>query len=395
MNALRTLLSFFTVLTFGLGCGADPAPRESPVQPGTPREDALSAPPALPSSKLAASLAGSSSQVYYVDPTNAVSQLASQPTEWKYSRLPATAILGSALTGLQLANGAPRVYFVGEEGRVHELWWDGTWHDHALVTQHGAPPLVMPGTSLVGIVRAGLYPRVYYVAFNRHVQELSWDGVNWSVFDVTERASAPEVAFSSPLTAFSVNGGEARVYFVATSRNVHEMWETRGGAWAQQNLTLGTNAPPASPETAMTGFATGDAWPHVYYVSGYDGQVIELKFTSQGWKYTKVTPREGPYATARATALTSFAVNPGNPRVYFVMNSNDVGELWWDGTNWHLNNLSAAVGAAGAKADSPLAGFAIDGVYSRVYYLAGNDNVMQLAWSGSNWGITNLTATAN
>ncbi|NOK08481.1 hypothetical protein [Corallococcus exercitus] len=390
MNALQSLLSFFTVLALGLGCGAAPAARESPAE----SESSLSALPASPRSTLAAFLAGNSSRVYYLDPVSTVSELASQGSEWKYSWLPGSARPGSALTGFQLGNSAPRVYFIANDSLVHELWWDGTWHDQALATQVGAPPAASD-SPLVGFVRSGVYPRVYYVAAgNRHVQELTWNGMYWGVSDVTERAGAPAAAVGSPLTAFEVKGGEARVYFVGNSRHVHELWENSGGAWAQQDLNLATNAPMVDNDTALTGFATDGTWSHVYYV-GFDHHVIELKFTAQGWTYTNVTPPEGPYATASATALTSFAVNPGNARVYFVMASNAVGELWWDGASWHLNNLTALASAPVSKANGPLAGFAIDGVYSRVYYLAGNDNVMQLAWSGSSWGVTNLTTTAN
>jgi hypothetical protein len=53
---------------------------------------------------------------------------------------------------------------------------------------------------------------------------------------------------------------------------------------------------------------------------------------------------------------------------------------------WHLTQL----GAPPAAADSPLVGFVRSG-----FFLAGNDNAMQLAWSGSSWGVTNLTTTAN
>ncbi|AFE06405.1 hypothetical protein COCOR_05489 [Corallococcus coralloides DSM 2259] len=397
MNALRILLSFFTVLTFGLGCGADPAPRESPKEPGASREDALSAPPASPRSTLAAFSTVSSSQVYYLDPVSTVFELSSQGSEWKFSWLPGSAKPGSALTAFPLANSAPRVYFISNDSRVHELWWDGTWHDHALVTQAGDPPPAAADSPLVGFVRSGYNPSVYYVAaHNRHVHELKWNGLSWGVTDVTERAGAPAAAPGSPLTAFTVKGGEARVYFVGNSRHVHELWENSDGAWAQQDLNLVTNAPAADNDTALTGFATDGTWSHVYYVGDSNRHVIELKFTSQGWTYTNVTPLGAPYTTAPATALTSFAVNPGShPRVYFLLDSNAVGELWSDGASWHLNNLTVYASAPAAKVNSPLAGFAINGVFSRVYYLAGNDNVMQLAWSGSNWGVTSLTTIAN
>jgi fucose-binding lectin len=419
MNALRTIAVITAVVSLGAGCGGSVSPQGPEEEIGPPMRSALKAPPASPTSPLAAfALSNGNPRVYHLDQVSHVSELSWKPG-WYYDdatsgasappELPAPpAAADSAVAALAMGADLPRVYYVTSSPRhVHELWWDGLrWHDHDLCAATGAAD-VAPNSALVGVKLDANNVRVYYVsAADLHVRQLAWTGSSWSAQDLTSLSNGQSAGRADALAAFAVTDGSgssfARVYFVGSDRHVYELWAwgTVSG-WGCHDLVFPLGAPNVQDGTGLTGVVVNGNRGRVYYVSA-DAHVIELNWTGQDWTFSDLTTwarfcNPTPDA-APSTALTSFVVNGDQPRVYFISNTTEVYELWTGGASWCSDSVTARALAPAPKPTSHLAGMALTGAspagQDRVYYLGSDNDVYELGWNGTGWGhedVTNMT----
>lgn len=119
------------------------------------------------------------------------------------------------------------------------------------------------------------------------------------------------------------------------------------------------------------------------------GDIIELARTGSTWTsdvaYTVTSLSEVTTPTATA-GLSGFAVNGAQPRVYYLSREALI-ELAWTGSKWDANVVSqyaAAPGIVSPIANS-VAGFALHGADSRVYYSDPEHYIIEAAWAGSRW----------
>ncbi|KFE58933.1 hypothetical protein DB31_6230 [Hyalangium minutum] len=151
----------------------------------------------------------------------------------------------------------------------------------------GSAPPAAPGSKLTGFVVNGTQSRVYFLGANNHVYELWFDGQSWHSGDLMQRASAPNAAPGSALTGFTVNGTLSRVYFTGADNKTYELWYDSQN-WHSANLTQWASAPNAAPDSALTGFAVNGNLSRTYFLSA-DNHVNELWYDGLNWHTVDLT----------------------------------------------------------------------------------------------------------
>jgi len=254
------------------------------------------------------------------------------------------------------------VMYTGRDGHVHALWFDGrTWHANDLTELSGPapPPLTVPVmsplTSLWDPTSSngdGGTQHVFYIGNDGHVRELGFDGTNWHSSDLNAAAQgsvrpAMSRTMVSPLTSFF--GGTLRrenVLYLGKDEHVHELFSD-GHAWRSGDLTQAApdaDAPGVMPTTPLTSYS----WPeegteHVFFI-GANGDLWELWFDGS-WHSNNLT-RAASHADVPAlmpmTPLTSYSwPEEGTEHVFCIGGGGDLWEFWFDGS-WHANNLTQA-----------------------------------------------------
>ena len=292
--------------------------------------------------------------------------------------------------------GDPRIYYLAADGHIHELAWTGAGAERAWVhrdlTSDTGGSLAAAGSALSTTVVNGA-PRVYYLDDDQHVQELAWVVDAWSHRDVTLAAGATPADAGSALGATTAANGDPRVYYVAGSHNIYELaWE--GEQWVHWNLTIENLGWPATVAGSPLSVTSAGLDPRVYYLAaGEDGlHVHELAWFDFAWHHNDVTVAAGGLPASAGSSLSSMTISAnGDPRVYYLAADQHVHELAWFSDAWHHSDVTDAAGGAGALSGTALATTTARHD-PRVYYLDENHHIQELAWVGSSWASRDMTA---
>ena len=249
--------------------------------------------------------------------------------------------------------------------------------------------------------------RVYFTDADNHVHELAWVGSYWNTTDLTavakDEAGNPPPAAAAGSALASHDSSGSRVYFTDADNHVHEL------AWTGQRVEHhrpdrgreGRGGQPAAGRSRWqrAGLARLQREPGVLHRRGQPRprarvgrQLLEHHRPDRG----RHGPGGQPPAAAAGSALASH--DSSGSRVYFTDADNHVHELAWVlAADWNTTDLTAvATGPAGsppaAAAGSALASHDSSG--SRVYFTDADNHVHELAWTGSGWNTTDLTAVA-
>jgi hypothetical protein len=373
---------------------------------------------------------GGDPRIYYLatnnktkeDAYNNVCELAWGNGSWKFRDVttfaPGLPVLpGSALAVGIGANKELRVYYLAVAlpgsplGKVCELSWGGNqWNYRDIAAAAGDNPKLpyaRPGPALTAIaVNKDLDPRVYYLSSddnhpdkNNHVCELSWGNGGWHYNDITANSlgePARAAASGSALAALveSDNLGP-RVYYLDTDNHVHELvWVWSDGKWHHNGDITAASSGPA----AVSGSPLMAIWikgvPRVYYLAA-DHHVHEIA-VADGWKHRDITDAgEGKSAVTGSPLTLTMA---GELRrflcIYYVAEDNHIHQLVWNrlvgGGGWSDSDISNGAPAVGMSALTACLGS--DQSNPRVYYVAADKHVHELALGSGGWQHRDVTA---
>jgi hypothetical protein len=319
--------------------------------------------------------------VNYCGPGNHVCELWWDSAGWHFNDL-TTAAAGAPPTASDprgyvfVAQGTQHVNYLGPDGHVHELWWDGGgWHHNDLSLAASAPQAIgNPGGYMFG---AQGTQHVNYRGTDNHVHELWWDSHGWHHNDLTLAAGAPETS-GDPFGYMFDAQGTQHVNYRSADNHVHELWWDSQG-WHHNDLTLAAGAPVAAGDPFGYMF-DAQGTQHVNYL-GLDGHLHELWWDAQGWHHNDLSAAAGAPASA------------GNPHGYVFVaqktqhvnyrgTDDHIHELWWDANGWHHNDLTAATGAPANGAGAAV-GYAFAGQGTQhVNYLGSDSQIYELWWPG-------------
>lgn len=322
-----------------------------------------------------------------------VHELYWQGSGWRHHDL--TAATGAPLIGAGVEvngynfnqpgtfQGTQHVVYVGTDGHVHELWYsadsaDG-WHHHDLTAATGAPLAINGAFGQ----EFSSQQHVFFEGRDLHIHELIWDqDYGWSHQDLTQMTEAG-LAAARPSAYVFYDQGTEHVVYLGIDRHVHELW-WQAGYWHHNDLTLRANAPLASDEPAGCS-CRGCYTQHVGYRAD-DGHIHALFWINDTWTHMdlNIQAAASAWPASGGAAVASYAFD-AEQSVHFDYPGTDGGihELWFIEQDWHHNGLSLDTDAP--PASSNLSGYVFTAVNverdtQHVVYTDVNHHVIELWW---------------
>lgn len=251
--------------------------------------------------------------------------------------------------------------------------------------------------SAPGVLANDLYtnsdPQSYFLGSDQHIYHLSWVNGLWRMVDVTQSAGAMPAAGTS-IAALSVrNITEPRVYYKSPDNHIVELaWSQQNSTWSYRDLNRITGGPAAAIDSVLSA-TTVNTLPRVYYLTS-DQHIHEFAFTSAGWQHWDVTADTGAPPAIPDSPLGVTTITNDDPRVYYLAADQHVHELAWRSlTNvWYHRDVTAAAGGQVA-AGTTLATTTVHGL-ARVYYLSPDQHVHELRWEATGWADLDVTNNA-
>jgi hypothetical protein len=258
-----------------------------------------------------------------------------------------------------------QVKFVGQDQHVYELFMTPGhkgWNFNDLTKLTSTPTAPTPlakGTLVAFQTSFNRQQHVMYVGVDSHIHELFFDGTTWHHQDLTLITNSPPV----PGNARNITGyqttfnNQEHVDFVSADGHVRELFFDT--AWHANDLSLSARqlvaaTPFALPTSALAAYqTTSNSQQHVDFVAS-NGHLFELFINvgSAQWNPRDLTSAASAPLPDPASALAGYETTFNNQQhVDFVAGSGDEAgdliELFFDGTNWHPNDLSVSSGFAG------------------------------------------------
>ena len=263
----------------------------------------------------------------------------------------------------------------GDDGRIHEIWWDENDTHHSDLTTDGhAPPIL---NEPFGYEFQG--QNVVYEGDDNSIHHLAWniDG-GWDHTDLTAATGAPLALL--PPTAYGFTSQRTHhVLYLGVDRHVHELWRDPDlHTWRHNDLTVAARAPVASDQPS--GFAVDTERTQLVHYRGIDGHIHQLLWNGGGWQHLDLTATVGGAAASSGARPTGYAFPfEGTLHVNYLATDGHVHEYWRDGTGWHHNDLTAATQAPLAISNPTAHVFAAQNT-QHVIFIADTHHVIELFW---------------
>lgn len=268
-----------------------------------------------------------------------------------------------------------------------------SWHLRDLTSTTGAPTGEGPSSGFVYEAR-GTQHVVYVgaVGGKLHMHELWRDRHGWHHNDLTKITHAPVAANAGNGYVFRCT---MHVVSLGTGPGSVTDFRSDGGGWHYVDLGDASG----TVINQVTGAAFGHAFPeigtqHVLFI-GIGGPVYEYWWDKNGWHYNDLLAAAAgaPTATGNPTGYVFEA--QGTQHVNYVDTNSHVSELWWDGTGWHWNDLTAATGAPLAQVNRNTPGYVFPSQGTQhVNYVGVDNHVHELWWDSGGWHHNDLTVAA-
>lgn len=277
----------------------------------------------------------------------------------------------------------------GSDGSVHELYWDnGTWNHHDLTLQAGAPSIGLSQDLTGYAFTAQGTQHVDYTGQDGHVHELYWNSNDdWQHRDLTLAAGA-QLASSGP-TGYEFRG--QHVVYVGDDRHVHKLeWDNGNNSWHDSDLTIIAGAVGVPTLNQLAAYVCEfQPTQHIVYL-GTDDHVHELSWDQGVWSYTDLT------ATANAPLANfspiGYSFNyQGTQHVAYGTTDGHAHDLQCAAGVWQHSDLTAIVGSAYG---APSTGYNDDSEETQYINYVGTDrHIHELGWDHINgWKYSDLTA---
>jgi len=239
---------------------------------------------------------------------------------------------------------------------------------------------------------------------NGHLHQINYNDSSWVDSDLTVLAGG-DLPQPQGVAAFTTTpNNQLHIYYVGQKGGLHQAY-FNGTSWSDENLSVVTGGGDPTPQSALAGFSIGNA-QYVYFCDGR--HIHEFSYGNNGnWNWVNTTlpgSSSSEYCWAGSDGvypggLVAFATTPNNQRhVYYqattLENSNPMAirQLYFNGTSWSNQNLTAATKGAKAMAGTWMTGFSI-GNFQYVFFAAPNGHIHQYSYV-DNWADLDVTKAA-
>jgi Fungal fucose-specific lectin len=212
----------------------------------------------------------------------------------------------------------------------------------------------------------------------------------WQGSDLSATLGLPPAAGGLAGYAFDAQYSQHLFFAGSPDNHIHEAWWGIDG-WHTSDLTAATQAAAADP-ISLTAYASGaTATQQVVYVAADDRHVRQLWWNAEGWHSEDLSAiADAPPATS---TIVGYSVDSqlGEHVLYLREGDRHVQEMWWDGSTWHSQDLSAATGAP-AGLEGALAAYVDEAqAIQHVIYVGFDSHLYELWCDTEGWHMTDLT----
>lgn len=284
------------------------------------------------------------------------------------------------------------VHFIGADQHVHTLWFTGSWHHADLTVTTGAPLAALNSSITAAMDPIGNTEDVEYIGTDQRVHQLWYNGT-WHTTDITAASGAVANADSSSgvNTLMNTIGNAMEVHYIGTDHHIYSLWYN--GAWHEVDHTLNDGAPLAQAGSPLTSaLDTIAGTEDLEYVN--TSQHVQQLWYNGLWHPNDLTVASGAANLASNGGMHTLVNTIVNTmEVHYVGTDQHVYALWYNGA-WHSADLTITTGAPAASVASPLTS-AVDTVGSTIdIEFVGTDQHVHQLWYNGLWNTTDLTAMA-
>ncbi len=253
-------------------------------------------------------------------------------------------------------------------------------------------------TNLASFVDLNGGQHIFFQETNFDVNQMFYlpGGTAWMDQDLLQIYGGNPAEADSPLTAFVDASGAEHVFYLDTNSNLNQTFYPGGASWIPQNVTAlagGGNLPAAS----LTGYVDGTGDQHVAYMDA-NAHLNQLFYSValNTWYPQDLTAAYGavPAAGSALTEWNDQTVLVGQHIGYIDANG-DVHQLvYFGGSTWADQDMTAVYGGNPAAAGSAIASFIDSSFVAHVVYEDNNQHLNQLVNSSpTTWVPQDLTAS--
>lgn len=197
------------------------------------------------------------------------------------------------------------------------------------------------------------------LAFADHIHHLWYNNSTWQDQDLTALTGGPGANGGelAAIAAFrTIPNDQLHVYYVDPNDHMRQLYYN-GASWSDQDLTALADGPPAQP-FSVSGFAIGNL-QYVFYLSNPSFHVHELYYNNSTWQDQDLTALVG--GSLADGPLVAFATTVNNQfHVYYVdLFTLDLHQLYFNGTSWSDQDLTAIMGGGAQCGGFWASGFAV------------------------------------
>jgi RHS repeat-associated protein len=276
----------------------------------------------------------------------------------------------------------------------------------ARVPTSGSFPLASASSALKTLATSDGFSHVFYLDSNQHVNHLfSNNNQTWQREDLTTITGSVLAASHSGLFGFpNLVGTTLQVFYVGTNQHIYQYY-TSGATWVVQDLTAATGNTLASSTSPLTGFSDSIPNPgtdeHLFYI-GANQHIYQLLFSSSTflWSNSDLTAATGGILAASGSPLSGVYDATMGEYVFYLGPAQHVYQMFWNGTAWANQDLTAATGTIVAGALGGLTSIDVTlptiGNTLQAFFMASNQHIEQLWFDTRPWAWfgQDLTTTA-
>ncbi|MGH2482622.1 MAG: hypothetical protein ACRDHW_23495, partial [Ktedonobacteraceae bacterium] len=207
-------------------------------------------------------------------------------------------------------------------------------------------------------------------------------------FPVPGPSGVSVLASTGQFASYWDNQGNEHVDYIGADKHVHTIFLSNNQA-LNDDLTTESKGAIALPDSALASYIDSAGNQHVNYISA-DGHVHALISSGSSWTDNDLTALSKGTAAFSGSALDGYLDSASAQHVNYVGTNQHVYELFYSGSSWSDNDLTALSRGIGVASGSTLTGYIGSNNTLHVNFIGTDQHVHELFFSGG-WSDNDLT----
>ena len=300
---------------------------------------------------------------------------------------------GSAVATYLLPTGVQAVVYIDKQQHIDQVFYQtGAWQVNDL-TAATQTPVAVWGSPLATYVLPNGVQAVAYIDINRHVDQLFFQQNQWLWNDLTAATGAPLTAFGSALATYVLPNGVQAIAYIDLNHHVDQVFYQQS-QWLCNDLTLATGAPLGVTQTSLATYVLPNAVQAIAYIDRTQ-HVDQVFYQNSQWLVNDLTAIVNAPIAALGSSLATYVLPDAVQSVVFCDQRQHVDQIFFQGNQWNVNDLTAIVNAPIPQLGTALATYVLQNGVQAIVYLDQQNNVDQIFFQGNQWNVNDLTPFTN